>query len=221
MGFFIRLRDRWRDYNPFPAPPKPGPLKPPEPWPPAPPREPILSIRALRAAMPRASSANVLRYQPHLDASARAHGIDTPLRLAHWLAQIAHESGSLHYVEEIASGTAYEGRRDLGNVKPGDGVRFKGRGLIQLTGRANYERYAKDTGHPVDLEPSKLADHAFLAADVAGWFWATNNCNRWADLDDLRAVSGIVNAGNPRAAKINGLADRMARLIEAKKGLGL
>ncbi len=65
------------------------------------------------------------------------NGINTPLRRVHFFAQIGHESKELIYSEEIASGRAYEGRFDLGNTQPGDGVRFKGRGLIQITGRAN------------------------------------------------------------------------------------
>ena len=91
----------------------------------------------LRRIMPLAGKRAPLYAVPLSDAMAE-YGIDTPARQAGFLAQIAHESGSLVYVEEIASGAAYEGRADLGNTEPGDGERYKGRGILQITGRANY-----------------------------------------------------------------------------------
>jgi len=87
-----------------------------------------------------ATAANIEKfYQPLVDTMVKFE-INTPKREAAFIAQLAHESGSFKYVKEIASGSAYEGRKDLGNIEPGDGVRFKGRGLIQLTGRANYKK---------------------------------------------------------------------------------
>src|SRR5688500_5004575 len=79
-------------------------------------------------------------YAPHINEAMREFGISTPLRQAAFVAQVCHESGSLRYAREIADGSAYEGRADLGNIKPGDGPRFRGRGLLQITGRANYVR---------------------------------------------------------------------------------
>ena len=84
-----------------------------------------ITIDQLRKAMPNATAQNCERYIEHLNAAMEAHHIDTPMRIAHFLAQLAWESGSLRYAEEIYSGIAYEGRKDLGNVKPGDMVRVR------------------------------------------------------------------------------------------------
>ena len=105
----------------------------------------------LKKIMPFATDANIDKFLPHLNDTMATFEIDTPMRQAHFLAQIAHESGSLRYVREIASGEAYEGRQDLGNVMPGDGPRFKGRGLIQLTGRTNYKLFDEYTNREYDL----------------------------------------------------------------------
>ena len=87
-----------------------------------------------------------------LNACLKRFEIDTPARIAHFMAQIAHESGGLRWMEEIADGSAYEGRFDLGNTQPGDGKRFKGAGVIQLTGRANYEAFSEFIGDPQVME---------------------------------------------------------------------
>lgn len=143
--------------------------------------------------------------------------IDTPLRQAHFLAQIGHESGELRFRQEIASGEAYEGRRDLGNSQPGDGPRFKGRGLIQLTGRANYSAYGKAIGREAELlaNPALVASDPELCVDVAGWFWAKRELNGLADLDDLTSITRRINGG------LNGLDDRRRLLQRAKALLGL
>ncbi|HTJ97861.1 MAG TPA: glycoside hydrolase family 19 protein [Rhodocyclaceae bacterium] len=138
--------------------------------------------------------------------------IDTPLRQAHFLAQIGHESGELRFHAEIASGAAYEGRKDLGNTQAGDGTRFKGRGLIQLTGRANYSAYGKSIGREAELlsHPELVATDPALCVDVAGWYWATHNLNALADTDDVNAVTRRINGG------LNGLDDRQRLLKRAK-----
>lgn len=138
------------------------------------------------------------------------HGISSDLRVAHFLAQVAHESGSFRYTEEIASGDAYEGRADLGNVRPGDGRRFKGRGLIQLTGRANYQAYSDDSGVDYVSNPSAVARDPAVCVDVACWFWRKRGLNGLADTDDVRAVTKRINGG------FNGLDDRIAFLQRAR-----
>jgi putative chitinase len=129
--------------------------------------------------------------------------INNKLRMAAFIAQIAHESGSFRYVEEIASGTAYEGRKDLGNVKPGDGARFKGRGLIQITGRANYEKCGKALGLDLINNP-ELLEQSINAVRSAAWFWKTNGLNELADKDQFKQITKKINGG------YNGLADREA-----------
>ena len=97
----------------------------------------MVNINQLGEIFPHAGD-KIFAYFGPLNDAMDEFTINTPQRQAMFLAQIAHESGELRYVEEIASGAAYEGRADLGNTEPGDGVRYKGRGLIQITGRANY-----------------------------------------------------------------------------------
>jgi predicted chitinase len=136
--------------------------------------------------------------------------INTPLRQAHFLAQIGHESGELRYREEIASGAAYENRADLGNVEEGDGKRFKGRGLIQLTGRANYRAYSQDCGFDLLQNPRLLEEDTNLCADVAGWFWKRRGLNKIADADNILTITVRINGGR------NGLENRK-RLLELAK----
>jgi putative chitinase len=176
-----------------------------------------LAAHKLWAIMADARAGDVQRFHSPLLAMLPRYGIDRPLRIAHFLAQIAHESGCLRYTEELASGAAYEGRKDLGNLLPGDGVRFKGRGLIQLTGRANYRQYGqacqRDFEHADD--PALVASDPTLAVDVCGWFWATRKLNELADRDDLPGITRRVNGG------LNGLEKRAAYLARAKWLLGL
>lgn len=136
--------------------------------------------------------------------------ITTPLRQAHFLAQVGHESGELRYKAELASGEAYEGRDDLGNTQEGDGRLFKGRGLIQLTGRANYKAYGDYLGWNLLAAPQLVADDPQIAADVAGWFWATRGLNQIADADDVVKITRRINGGT------NGLEDRKRILQLAK-----
>lgn len=155
-------------------------------------------------------------YEPLL-AAFRRYGITTALRQAHFLAQILHESGGFRWLEEIWGPTEaqkrYEGRRDLGNVQPGDGFRYRGRGLIQLTGRANYRRYGELLGLPLEDYP-EFACCPGYAAMIAGAYWQARGLNSRADQDDLEAVTRGVNGG------LNGLEDRRRWLERAKRALG-
>lgn len=138
----------------------------------------------------------------------------TPILQAHFLAQCAHESDGFKTLREYASGKEYEGRRDLGNIYPGDGVRYKGRGLIELTGRANYGAVSRFYGvdfvsHPELLETFPYASYS------AAFFWTTHGCNAPASRDDIEAVTRIVNGG------YNGLSSRRVYLGRAKFALGV
>jgi putative chitinase len=166
----------------------------------------------LRGIMIHATPANITRYCNALSQKMTENGINTPLRMAHFLAQIAHESGELRYSEEIASGEAYEGRADLGNTQLGDGKRFKGRGLIQLTGRSNYQRYGKARGrdYTTDNTAKLLATEPNITVDVSCWFWMEHDLNIPADADDVMAVTRTINGG------YNGLEDRKAKLARTK-----
>lgn len=139
-----------------------------------------------------------------------AYGImDSPLRLAHFLAQVGHESGSFKYMEEIASGAAYEGRADLGNTVKGDGIRFKGRGPIQITGRANYRYFGRQIGIDLERRP-EIAAYPSIGLHLACAYWSNRNLNALADKDLLEDITRKINGGT------NGLADRRSRLVVLK-----
>ncbi|MBE6224107.1 MAG: glycoside hydrolase family 19 protein [Bacteroidales bacterium] len=131
----------------------------------------------------------------------REYRINTSERLAAFLSQVAHESGCFRYTEEIASGAAYEGRLDLGNTQPGDGCRYKGRGLIQLTGRYNYSQLAAATGIDFISNPELLSQPEY-AVMSACWYWQSRGLNSLADTGQFLKITKRINGG------YNGLADR-------------
>ena len=161
--------------------------------------------------MPNAGS-KADTYLPISNGWAEEFGINTKLRMAHYLAQIAHESGELRYTKELASGKAYEGRKSLGNTQPGDGVRFKGRGLIQITGRANYSAYANYCGFDVVRCP-ELLERPLGATKSSMWVFETFGCNELADQDNLKAIRRKINGG------YNGLSACEKYLKRAKEAL--
>lgn len=166
----------------------------------------------------RATGARIDRateWLPHIVAAMAEFDINTPARQAAFLAQIGHESGGLHWATEIWGPTSaqlrYEGRKDLGNTEPGDGYKFKGRGLIQTTGRANYAATGEALGVYLLAKPELLALPE-LAARSAGWYWQSRGLNELADVGDFRRITLRINGGT------NGLADRLA-LHEAAKAV--
>ncbi len=135
--------------------------------------------------------------------------VNTPLRVAHFLAQVLHESGEFQYQEEIASGADYEWRDDLGNNCEGDGCRFKGRGLIQVTGRSNYAELSKAIGIDYLNSPDKLACIPGCVTS-AFWYWNSRNLSALADKDDFDNITLRINGG------YNGYDDRHKYLLRAK-----
>lgn len=173
----------------------------------------MITLDQLRRIMPYAGERAEVFLDP-LNLSMIEFGIDTPRRQAAFLAQVAHESGSLKYTREIASGAAYEGRRDLGNTEPGDGMRFKGRGLIQITGRHNYQICSLALyGDERLLDQPWLLESAVAASRSAAWYWSAFGLNALADADDIRRMTRRINGG------LNGLPERMAYYATAKEVL--
>ena len=170
-----------------------------------------ITKQQLLAIMPNAR-ARVNMFLPYLNKYMQRYGINNRMRVCHFLAQIAHESGELRYTKEIASGAQYEGRKDLGNTQPGDGIRYKGRGLIQITGRANYKQISDATGidfynHPDWLELPQWATMS------ACWWWDNRGLNELADRDELTNITKRINGGK------NGLQDRLKYLGRAKRAV--
>jgi putative chitinase len=155
-------------------------------------------------------------FLPHLEAAMDEYEINTPQRRAAFLAQVGHESGGLHWMVELwgptASQARYEMRYDLGNNQPGDGYRYRGRGLIQLTGRANYEKASKALGVDLIANPEKLGEPE-LACRSAAWFWKTHGCNELADAGQFERLTKRINGG------LNGYAERLGLWEAGKEAL--
>jgi putative chitinase len=139
-------------------------------------------------------------------------GIDTPQRRAAFLAQVAHESGSLRYTLEIADGRAYEGRQSLGNTQAGDGPRFKGRGLLQITGRANYTACGAALGLDLIASP-ELLEQPSAACRSAAWYWKLRNLNSYADRDAFGSLTVAINGGYTH------IDERIVAWLTARKAL--
>ncbi|WP_338571471.1 glycoside hydrolase family 19 protein [Pseudomonas canadensis] len=155
-------------------------------------------------------------FVPVLNTAMAKYGIVTRLRIAAFIAQVGHESGQLRWVREIWGPTAqqagYEGRADLGNKVKGDGSKYRGRGLIQITGRANYAACGEALGLDLIGKPEllELPQHAAMSA---AWFWSTKGLNTLADKGEFVKITRRINGG------INGLEDRLQLWERAKKVL--
>ena len=150
---------------------------------------PILTDENLRAIYDYSTKPNRDKYLPYLNKYWDVFQVNTKDRQAAFLAQVGHESGQLKYAEEVASGRAYEGRKDLGNVNPGDGMKFKGRGLIQVTGRANYKIFNEwlhknnylTINQSIIDNPEIVSLNPEIAVLSAFWYWDLHKLNNLAD----------------------------------------
>ena len=181
----------------------------------------MISAGQLQRIMPSATPASIANFIGPLNATMDEFGITTPKRQAAFLAQLAHESGSLRYVEEIASGAAYDNRADLGNMTPEaialaelagttPGRHYKGRGLIQITGFDNYLACSRALLRDDALvkNPAML-ERADLACRSAGWYWDSRRLNAFADAGAFETITRKINGG------LNGQADRLAHYQRA------
>lgn len=178
-----------------------------------------LTLEHFRALFPHCPLSTANEQVPLLNATMQQYRVNNKLRIAAFCATLAQESGEFRYRSELASGAAYEGRRDLGNVYPGDGVAFKGHARIQITGRTNhagYARYVKTSGHLpyVDFSRPELAHRLAqdpYALDSAGWFWSVlHDLNSLADHGDFLETQRKVNGYNKRTGLPNHWKERNA-----------
>lgn len=177
--------------------------------------EPALAVtreRLLRLA-PSADAAIVAGIAGRFDELAAEHALTMRLRRCHFVAQAAHETDGFRTLEEYGGPAyfiRYEGRRDLGNTQAGDGVRYHGRGIFQLTGRANYRRFGQILGIDLEAEPER-AKEPETSLRVAFAYWSERAINAAADADDSERVTKLINGGR------NGLAERRRYLAKAKE----
>ncbi len=156
-----------------------------------------------------------------LNSAMAEFGITTARRQAAFLAQIAYETGQLRYLEEVWGPTEQQLRyeppsslaKSLGNVEPGDGKRFRGRGLIWITGRENYEVFGKAVDVDLIKNP-ELAATPVIAARTAAWFWKSRGLNELADQDDFKRITRKINGG------LNGIKERESIYKRALSVLG-
>lgn len=200
-----------------------------------------LTEEQLQEIAPNAKSQNIKRYLSPLNTILAEFDISTALRKAHFIAQIAHESGAFRYdtenlnysakalravfgkyfpneesAEEYArqperiANRVYANRMNNGNEASGDGWRYRGRGLIQLTGKENYTKCGSGIGIDLVNSPEELAENPDIAVKASCWYWDSRNLNKYADQDDIKAVTKRINGG------YNGLEDRKEYLERAK-----
>jgi len=149
-----------------------------------------LTLKQLETIFHNAPHSRLSAYFPHLENALKWGKITTCKRIAAFLGQVGEESAEFKYMEELASGAEYEGRKDLGNTHKGDGVRFKGRGPIQITGRNNYAAAGKGIGVDLINHPT-LASKPQYAFKTAVWFWNSRNLNHYADQNTQSAFDQI------------------------------
>jgi putative chitinase len=172
----------------------------------------MITKEVLKQIAPNSNDNIISDLEKYFDKHMSKYEVNTYLRVCHFIAQCAHESASFTTLEEFASGSAYEGRRDLGNTQRGDGVKYKGRGIIQLTGRANYRTFGKNLGYDLEGNP-ELAEKPEISVLTALEYWKSRGLNAFADKDDVTTITRRINGG------LNGFEDRKKYLGRAKRVL--
>jgi WD40 repeat protein/predicted chitinase len=177
-----------------------------------------LSARELRQIMPALTDAQLALYLSHLQKAMEEFGINTPLRRAAFLAQVAHESAELTQLVELGSDADIEHRnglrKELGNFEPGDGARYKGRGVFQMAGKSRYQAFGALLGIDLLADPDKAAAPE-VAFRIAALFWQKNGLNELADERNFLLITKRINGG------YNGLDDRIKYYDRAKHVLGI
>lgn len=180
----------------------------------------MIDENQLARIMPNLGATKRAQFFPHLQKAMEEFEINTPLRAAAFLAQLAHESAEFRFMEEIWGPTSAQRRyepvttlsRNLGNTEPGDGKRFKGRGPIQLTGRSNYKRFSDLLGIDMISDPLVAATPE-VGFRTAGLYWKRNGLNELADKQFFKTITKRINGG------FNGLEDRTRYYVRAKNVL--
>ena len=186
----------------------------------------LITLAQLLEIMPHAGKDRAAQFLSHINSAMLEFSITTPARQAAFLAQIAHESGSLRYVREIASGEAYDTRSDLGNTRAEairlarqdgttPGRMYRGRGLIQITGYDNYRACSQGLLNDPDMLPEHpdMLEMPTLAVRSAAWYWNSRSLNSFADAGQFEAITRKINGG------LNGQADRLQYYERAKRAL--
>lgn len=213
--------------------------------PPTPGEEVNITPGQLKKIFPHAKERNIAKFAPALSSVLPKFRISTPLRVAHFIAQIGVESASLNATsenlnysvkalmgvfgkyfpneamaneyarrpEKIAN-RVYANRMGNGSEESGDGWKYRGRGLIQLTGKNNYKACGRDIGRPLERSPEIVAENPDVAVMTACWYWNSRELNRHADRDDVKRITKLVNGG------YHGFEERKAFLGRAKEVLG-
>jgi putative chitinase len=170
----------------------------------------MITKQQLKNICPFAKEENLDKYLPHLNMMMDKYEINTPARRRHFIAQLAHESSQFNSITEKYNGdpetyfAKYDNRKDLGNCFKGDGLKFKGRGLIQLTGRFNYSCASIDIFKNEKLiDFPQLVEEPALAVEVSCWFWKVKHLNSLADQNQIKAITMKINGG------LNGLNERI------------
>ena len=169
----------------------------------------IISQRLLHHLCPYGNQPLMDGVTQYFNKYSDKYGVNTFLRIAHFLAQAAEETAGMRTLVEYATGDEYEGRQDLGNVNPGDGRRYKGRGIFQITGRANYRKLGQELGYDLENNP-ELAATPEVAVQTALRYWTDHGLSPYADGDQVVEITRAINGGT------NGLTDRENFLAQAK-----